>query len=163
MKKKRERRDGEGRPTKYDPAMNAWVEKICKLSATDEELAEFLAVDVATVNRWKLEHPEFCESIKRGKEYADANVADRLYQRAMGFEHEHEELKVVTKSGKHAGSEVERVKVRKIYPPDTTAAIFWLKNRKPKDWRDRHEIEWKNTAPIVGMIIEGETPQTKTK
>lgn len=151
----------EGRPTKYDPTNNEWVEKFCKLGATDIELADFLKVDVATVNRWKLEHPEFCESIKKGKGFADANVADRLYQRAIGFEHDHEELKVVTEPGKNAGSKVERVKVRKIYPPETTAGIFWLKNRKPKDWRDRHEFELKNTAPIVGMIIGEPTKETK--
>lgn len=151
---KRKKREGEGRPTKYDPAINEWVEKICKLSATDEELAEFLAVDVATINRWKKEHPEFCESIKKGKEYADANVADRLYQRAMGYEHDHVELKVVTLPGKNAGSEVEEVKVRKVYPPDSTAAIFWLKNRKPKQWREKQEVEFKGVIPVTGMIIE---------
>ena len=71
-------------------------------------------------------------------------------------------MKVVTEPGKNAGSKVERVKVRKIYPPDTLAGIFWLKNRKPKEWRDRHEVEWKNTAPIVGMII-GQPAKAKTK
>lgn len=160
--RKRAPRAGEGRPTKYDPTMNEWVEKLAKLSVTDAELAEFFGVNEDTINEWKKVHPEFSESLKKGKEYADANVAERLYQRAMGFEHDSEEIKVVSKEGKHAGSQVERVKVRKIYPPDPTAAIFWLKNRKPKEWRDRHEIEWKNTAPIVGMVIEGESkPKSK--
>lgn len=151
---KRKKRPGEGRPTKYDPTQNEWVEKICKLGATDEDLADFLKVDVATINRWKLSEPEFCESIKKGKDYADANVAERLYQRAMGFEHDSVELKVVTIPGKNAGSEVEEVKIRKIYPPDSTAAIFWLKNRKPKQWRDKQEIEIKGAVPVTGMIIE---------
>lgn len=63
---------------------------------------------------------------------ADANVADRLYQRAMGFEHDSEEIKVVEGS-------IERVPIRKIYPPDTVAAIFWLKNRQRDKWRDKVE------------------------
>lgn len=123
-----------GRPTKYNPENNEWVEKLCKLGATDPELAEALDVDVATINRWKNEHPEFCEAIKKGKSIADANVAERLYQRAMGFEHDSEEIKV-------ADGRIERVPVRKIYPPDPTSAIFWLKNRRPKEWRDKQEIQ----------------------
>lgn len=102
-------------------------------------MADLLEVDEATVNRWKTEHPEFCESVKKGKDYADANVAERLYQRAIGFEHDSEEIKVVS-IGKE-GSVVERVPVRKVYPPDPTSAIFWLKNRKPKHWRDKQEIQ----------------------
>jgi hypothetical protein len=27
------------------------------------------------------------------------------------------------------------------YPPDTTACIFWPKNRRRDKWRDKHEIE----------------------
>lgn len=148
-----------GRPTKYDSTKNEWVEKMCRLGCTDGELAEFLEVNEDTIHEWKKCHPQFSESIKKGKDYADANVADRLYQRAMGFEHASEELKVVTTAGKHAGSKVERVKIQKIYPPDTTAAIFWLKNRRPKEWRDKHEVDVNNIAPIVGMVIEGDKPQ----
>lgn len=130
----------EGRPTKYDPALNESVEKFCKLGATDKELADFLNVNEDTVHEWKKVHPEFSESIKKGKEIADANVADRLYQRAIGFEHDDVELKVVA-IGNNQGSEVQEIKVRKIYPPDTTAGIFWLKNRKPKQWREKQEVE----------------------
>jgi hypothetical protein len=90
--------------------------------------------------KYKPEFPEFFESIKRGKIKADSMVADRLYQRALGFEHDSEEIKVVP-VGNNQGSEIERVKVRKIYPPDPTAAIFWLKNRQPDKWRDKQEIQ----------------------
>jgi hypothetical protein len=61
-----------------------------------------------------------------------------LYQRAMGFEHDSEEIKVVP-IGQGEGSEIERVPIRKVYPPDTAAAIFWLKNRQKKKWRDKIE------------------------
>lgn len=124
---------GAGRPTDYNIEYNDQVEKLCKLGATDKEIAEFFNVTETTINNWKNDHPEFFESIKRGKTMADSNVADRLYQRAMGFEHDSEEIKVV-------GKEVERVPIRKIYPPDSVAAIFWLKNRRPKDWRDKQEV-----------------------
>lgn len=127
-----------GRPTLYREEYCEQVEKLCKLGATDAEIADFFVIAESTLNLWKNAHPEFMESIKKGKMLADANVADRLYQRAMGFEHESEEIKVVS-DGQGMGSSIERVPVTKVYPPDTTAAIFWLKNRQPKKWRDKQE------------------------
>lgn len=127
-----------GRPTKYDESLNEQVEKLAKLGATDTELSDFLNIAESTLNLWKIEYPEFSESIKKGKIIADSNVADRLYQRAMGFEHDSEEIKV-------SDGEVIRVPVRKIYPPDSTAAIFWLKNRRGKEWRDKQEIDQTST------------------
>jgi len=123
-----------GRPTKYKEEYNEQAEKLCKLGATDQELADFFEVDVSTINNWKIDFPQFFESIKKGKILADSNVAERLYQRALGFEHDSEEIKVTD-------GQVVRVPIRKIYPPDPTAAIFWLKNRRPKEWRDKQEIE----------------------
>lgn len=129
-----------GRPSKYDPSFCQQVEKLCKLGATDKEISDFFDVAESTLNLWKLEHKPFSESIKRGKLLADANVADRLYQRAMGFEHDSEEIKVVS-DGQGLGSSIERVPVRKVYPPDTVAAIFWLKNRQKDKWRDKVEVD----------------------
>lgn len=147
-----------GRPTKYDEAFNEQVEKLSKLGATDAELADFLNIAESTLNAWKLDYPQFSESIRRGKIIADSNVADRLYQRAMGFEHDSEEIKVVDKS-------IERVPVRKVYPPDSVAAIFWLKNRRAKEWRDRQEIDQKTehsgAVSFTGInIIKPDEPTT---
>lgn len=129
-----------GRPTTYKESYKDQAEKLCKLGLTDKEMADIFGCSESTLNLWKIEHPDFSESIKRGKELADANVAERLYQRAMGFEHDSEEIKVVSNGGGE-GSEVVKVPIRKIYPPDTTAAIFWLKNRQKKKWRDKTETD----------------------
>jgi hypothetical protein len=129
-----------GRPTKFEPIYCDQARKLCLLGATDKELADFFEISESTLNNWKHEYPEFLESIKEGKSSADANVATRLYQRALGFEHDSEEIKVVS-DGNNLGSHIERVPIKKIYPPDPTAAIFWLKNRRPKEWRDKQEIE----------------------
>lgn len=123
-----------GAPTKYKEEYNEQVYKLCLLGATDKDIADFFDVTETTINNWKIDFPVFFESIKRGKQSADSNVADRLYQRACGFEHDSEELKIV--EGK-----VERHQVRKIYAPDPTSAIFWLKNRQPAKWRDKQEVE----------------------
>lgn len=123
-----------GRPTKYQESYNRQAEKLCLLGSTDKDMADFFEVDESTINRWKIEYPEFCESIKRGKISADANVASRLYKRAIGYEHD--EDKIFNNNG-----EPLIVPTTKHVQPDTTAAIFWLKNRQPKMWRDKQEIE----------------------
>lgn len=128
-----------GQPTKYQDHYPDQARKLCLLGATDQELADFFDVCEATINNWKLEHPEFLESIKRGKLQADADVADRLFQRAMGFEHD--DVHVSNYQGL-----VTLTPIRKIHAPDTTAAIFWLKNRQSKQWRDKQEVEHSGNA-----------------
>lgn len=145
-----------GRPTKYKKEYDEQVYKICLLGATDAEIASFFEIAESTVNEWKKDHEGFSESIKRGKEIADANVAARLYQRALGFEHDDEEIKVVS-MGQGEGSSVQRVPVRKIYPPDPTSAIFWLKNRQPKKWRDKVDIT-SNDEKIEGGVTIFQLP-----
>jgi hypothetical protein len=126
-----------GRPTKFNKAFCDQVTKYCLLGATDEDLASFLDVTVTTISNWKTAQPEFFNAIKEGREIADANVGRRLYERAMGFEHDSEEIKIM--NDPVIGQYVERVPVRKIYPPDPTSMIFWLKNRQRTKWRDKIE------------------------
>jgi len=142
-----------GRPTKYDSKYNDQAYKLCLLGATDKEIADFFEVNEDSIHEWKKVYPEFSESLKKGKTLADANVGQRLYERALGFEHDSEEIKVVS-MGKE-GSEIERVPIRKIYPPDTVAAIFWLKNRQPGKWRDKQEIQHSGEiTTITGMVVK---------
>jgi hypothetical protein len=148
-----------GRPTLYRDEYCDQAEKLCKLGATDNELADFFEVDVSTINNWKIDYPEFFESIKRGKTLADANVAERLYQRAMGFEHDSEEIKVMY--DKETNEQyIERVPVKKIYAPDTVAAIFWLKNRQKAKWRDKQEMDVRHPegVTVVYKKQEGNEP-----
>lgn len=123
----------EGRPTKYEAKFNKQAEKLCKLGATDKEMSDFFEVSESTLNLWKLEHPKFSESIKRGKIVADAEVSEKLFKRATGYNHPDVDIKMF--EGK-----IITTKLTKHYPPDTTAAIFWLKNRQKKNWRDKQEI-----------------------
>lgn len=124
-----------GRPTKYKDQYSEQTYKLCLLGATDKDLADFFEVSEQTVNSWKEEYPEFLESIKRGKSEADANVASRLYQRAMGYEHEDTEF------ASFQGQITDEKQYLKHYPPDTAAAIFWLKNRQRDKWRDKVESD----------------------
>lgn len=122
------------RPSKYDPTFCDQARKLCKLGATDIEVADFFGVNVATLYRWKNDHPSFCEALKEGKTEADARVVDSLYHRAVGYSYDSE--KVFQFQGA-----IIRAPVREHVPPDTTACIFWLKNRQAADWRDKQEHE----------------------
>lgn len=121
-----------GRPSKYRPEFAKQAEKLCALGATDMELADFFEVEVRTIYRWKAEFPEFCQSLKVAKEAADERVERSLFARANGYEHDEVDIRVV-------GGEIVETPIRKYYPPDTTAAIFWLKNRRPGAWRDKQD------------------------
>lgn len=132
-----------GRPSKYKEEFNEQARKLCLMGAVDAELADFFEVAVDTISEWKNVHPEFSASIKQGKMQADSNVADRLYQRAMGYEHP--EVHISNYQG-----EITKTPITKIYAPDPAAAIFWLKNRQRGKWRDKidHEVGGVDGAPI---------------
>lgn len=123
-----------GRPSKYRDEFVEQARKLCLLGAKDKELASFFEVSEQTLNTWKTEHPAFLESLKAGKELADATIADSLYQRAKGYSHPEDDIRVV-------GGAIVITPTIKHYPPDSTALIFWLKNRRPDLWRDKREPE----------------------
>lgn len=122
-----------GRPSLYREEYAEQARKLCLLGAIDRELADFFEVSEDTINEWKRVHPDFSVSIKKGKDLADANVADRLYQRALGYEHPEVDIRVV-------GGEIVQTPINKFYPPDTPAGIFWLKNRQRNKWADKVEM-----------------------
>lgn len=123
-----------GRPTKYEEdKYPKQAYKLCLLGATDEELANFFEVCIDTITEWKNVHPEFSASIKKGKDQADSEVAHKLYKRATGYEHPDVDIKVVE-------GQIVITDLTKHYAPDTAAAIFWLKNRQSKKWRDKQDF-----------------------
>jgi hypothetical protein len=141
-----------GRPTKYKEEYCGIAKNYALLGATDKELAVFFGVSEATINNWKLDYPEFLESITEGKEKADAMVAERLFERAMGYTHPEE--KIFNNQG-----EIVRAKTVKHYPPDTKAATFWLKNRQKEKWSDRQKIE--HTGADGGAIEYSDIERSK--
>jgi len=120
--------------TKYRPWMLKVIEQMCKLGAIDTEIAKALDVSVKTIYSWKKSQPEFCKVLKAAKSIADDQVVKSLYSRANGYSHPEE------KAFQYLGKPII-VPMVKHYPPDTAACIFWLKNRKPNEWRDKQEIQ----------------------
>ena len=140
------------RPSKFKPEFVEQAKKLAELGATDREVAEFFDVSERTLNYWKSEHAGFLQSLKAGKESADERVARSLYHRAVGYRHD--AVKIFAVNG--APLEVPYVE---HFPPDTTAAIFWLKNRRPDEWRDKTQQEHSGTMsinwPVPPSKLEG--------
>lgn len=123
-----------GRPTLYKKEYNEQAYKLCLLGATDATLADFFEVNEDTINEWKKVHKSFSESLKKGKTLADAEIAKALYHRAKGYEHPDVDIKIYE-------GQIITTEITKHYAPDSTAAIFWLKNRQPKEWRDKQDLD----------------------
>jgi hypothetical protein len=139
----------EGRTTDYKPEFVKQAEKLARLGATDMEVADFFEVSVRTIHRWKATHPEFCHSLKAGKEDADNRVERALFQRAVGYEQDAVKIFMPAGADKPVIAEY-----REVIAPDTTACIFWLKNRRREEWRDKqnHEVTGKDGEPIQAAI-----------
>lgn len=142
---------GGARPSLYKPEYAKMAQKIALLGATDAELAECFDVCEDTINKWKLAHKEFSLALKAGKRLADAHVADRLYKRATGYEHAAVKIVATANGEDHSVPYTER------YPPDTTACIFWLKNRQPEHWRDRKELTGAEGGPLVMKWLDDDS------
>lgn len=138
-----------GRPSKYKDEFTEQAYKLCLLGATDKDMADFFNVDEATINRWKQSNEEFCKSLKEGKQQADSVIASKLFHRAFGYSHPEDKIF-------NANGQPLVVPTVKHYPPDTTAAIFWLKNRQPAMWRDKVETELSGN---VGISIIDDIPK----
>jgi hypothetical protein len=138
-----------GRPTKYEPEYAEQALKLCRLGATDKELADFFQVNEDTINEWKKVQPEFSESLKNGKLMADAEVADKLFKRATGYSHEAVKIVADAKT-----KDEHIVRYTEHYPPDTTAAIFWLKNRRRGDWRDKQDVEHSGGVTVQATPLD---------
>lgn len=119
--------------------INEWLEndKLILLEGwargglTDEQIAKNIGINRTTLYDWKKKEVNIADALKKGKEVVDFEVENALLKRALGYEYEEEtyENGILTK------------KVKKQVPPDTTAQIFWLKNRKPNTWKDKVETD----------------------
>ncbi len=112
---------------------------------TDEQIAKNLGIAYSTFKEYKGKYPAFSATLKRGKEVVDREVENALLKRALGYKYEEvtkEKVAIRNDNGDVVGYDLEVTKVvTKEVVPDTTAQIFWLKNRKPEVWRDKKDIE----------------------
>ncbi|WP_420973818.1 transposase [Bacillus thuringiensis] len=116
----------------------------------DEQIAHNMGVSRATLRNWRKKHPIMEQAVRRGKEVVDREVENALFKRATGYTYEE-----VTVERQQNGGELQSVETKRVkrqVPPDSTAIIFWLKNRKPRAWRDRREID--HSGEMKQTVVE---------
>lgn len=106
---------------------------------TDEQIAENMGIHRDTLNEWKKKYSDISDTLKRGKGVVDTQVENALLKRALGYSY-----KETTSALTDEGMRVTKV-VEKEVVPDTTAQIFWLKNRRPDKWRDKQDVQVSGT------------------
>jgi transposase-like protein len=135
-----------GRP--HENLYDKWIKgkeeiivSACRNGATVEDLTRIIGCGKTVFHKIKKEFSEFSELLKESKEEADLKVENALFKRACGFEYEETTNEVRLNQDGSAGQIVSVKKTKKIIPPDTGAAMAWLKNRQPEKWKDRHDLD----------------------
>ena len=113
---------------------------------TNEQIAHNMGVSAMTLYGWQNKYEEFAEALRKGKEVVDREVENSLLKSAQGYYYEEETL-VKLPDGRE-----EIRTVRRYAQPNTTAQIFWLKNRRPNEWRDKREVERSGSLGISDAI-----------
>src|SRR5215468_11095654 len=131
-----------GRPTLYKPEYPDLARRFCQLGGTNEDLADFFEVSRSTIDEWLRVHCDFAEAVRQGRDGIDMVVAEKLLTRIMGYTHE---------GRKYVLYKGEEKEVRHVvhFPPDVQACIFWLRNRRRKQWLERARPE-----PDNGLTFE---------
>ena len=116
---------------------------------TDAQIASNMGINLCTLYDWKNKYPNISDTLKRGKEIIDIQVENALLKRALGYEYSEDNIEIL----KDAEGKVINTKIKQTVKqviPDTTAQIFWLKNRRPDKWRDKIDAE---TADDIKVVI----------
>ncbi len=125
------------------------LEGLARDGLTDEQIAEKIGVSASTLYDWKKKYSEISEALKKGKEVIDRMVENALLKKALGYE-----TKEVRVERDNEGYE-KTVEVTRHVPPDTTAGIFWLKNRKPDVWRSKIELDHSESLGKLDELLKG--------
>jgi hypothetical protein len=133
-----------GTPPKYNPEYAEQAQKLYSYGFTDEEIADFFEVTIRTIYRWQTRYPEFRQAVVLGKAPVDDRVERALFHRAVGYTFERTKY---IKEGEHSIPVI----VKEHIPPDTAAALAWLKNRRPEKWRDVHQYEIGRPGEFAAM------------
>lgn len=114
---------------------------------TDEQIAGNVGITATTLYEWKNRFPEISEALKKGKEIVDIQVENALLKRALGYEYMEERVEISEKDGRKV------IQTTKTALPDTTALIFWLKNRRPDAWRDKPQEKAEAAGEGGGVVL----------
>lgn len=122
---------------------------------TDEQIAKKLRVSRKTLYEWIKKYSDISDALKKGKEVVDYEVESALLKRALGYEVEETKEEDSDRDG------YKSITTKRHIPADPTAAIFWLKNRRPDKWRDRRDgsgASQQEQAEAIEVFIKAVTP-----
>jgi hypothetical protein len=142
---------GGGRHSQFNPKFIRRAELAGRAGFTDAELAELFDVSLSAIEKFKRQREEFRNALKIGKAEADNRVQRSLYERANGYTYD--AVKIFMPAG---AKKPVYAPYREHVPPDVTAAIFWLKNRDPANWRDAWQMEH-----VLGKYLISDKPMTE--
>lgn len=124
---------------------------------TDEQLAKKMEISTATLYNYKRDYLEILEALKRGKDIVDVEVENALLKRAKGYKYNEITQELTKNEDGEMELAVTKVVTKEVIP-DTTAQIFWLKNRRPDMWRDKKDVavegQLSTGSPYDGLTVE---------
>lgn len=123
---------------------------------TDEQIALNMGIGYSTLQTWKSKYQDIQDTLKKNKEIVDTQVENALLKRALGysFTETTRERKLNDETGEY--EMVTTKEIVKEVTPDTTAQIFWLKNRKPEEWRDKKDVAVEGSVNSVISAMSDE-------
>ena len=127
--------------------ITGWARK----GLTEEQVSKNMGIAYSTLREWKKKYPAIEAALKKGKEVVDFEVESALFKRAIGYEIEEEKIYIQEVDGK---TTKRKEITKKHIPGDTTAQIFWLKNRRPEEWRDRPKISNETVFNKLDEILD---------
>lgn len=139
-------RKKDGRPSDYRAEFARDAEKLTTIGATQKEMADFFEVSESTIDKWKKKYPEFLRRISRGRITHDMEMGQALREKAKGYRVRATKIFCSDKGG------VTKVPYTEVYPPDTPALKFWLTNRRPKQFKDKVDVEHKITDQLAARL-----------
>jgi DNA-binding XRE family transcriptional regulator len=125
---------------------------------TEEQIAHNMGISRKTLYEWKSKYSDICDTLKRGKEVVDIQVENALLKRALGYSYKEVTREKVFNPETGQYELMPTKEVTKEVVPDTTAQIFWLKNRRPEQWRDKRDVsvegELNTNNPFAGLSTD---------
>ena len=136
---------GPGRPTLYKPEHASRARELCARGATNPDLAGRFGVARSTIGQWIANHPEFAEAVQQGRDVADATAVESLFTRVTGYNHQAEKVFLYRGETRAATYTVH-------VPAEIKACMFWLRNRRPEDWRAKAEAALEIVDDIAAAL-----------
>ena len=136
-----------GRPTVRSVKLMKMIENLALLGLSDEKIADSIGVSRSTFALWKKDDKGFSDRIFQNREGAHASVSRSMFERAIGYKVKSVKIFADPKSGATL-----KVPFWEHYPPDVAACMSILKNRQPKLWRDKVDVEHKVTEQLAARL-----------